>query len=507
MSKAKVYFVGAGPGDPMLITAKGGMLISQADCIIYDGLANSELLECVRPGVEMISVAKRSGHHSYKQSEINALLLEKAKQHRIIVRLKGGDPCLFGRAVEEVKTCIDAGVDFEIVPGITSGIAAAEYAGIFLTDREHTSAVCFLTGREAEGKDHTDLDWQNLAGFRGSLVLYMGMSNLDSIAKKLIENGKSPTTPTAVIHHATYPQQKVVKASLTNIVRECEQRNISAPSIVIIGESAKGIEGADWFSRQPLSGKKIVITRDFEGNRSFASQLRLCGACPIYFDSIEIISLADSPAAREAVSSIRDFDWILFTSANGIRHTFSVIHQLGLDSRIFADTKIACIGDQTANELRFRGLRADYIPDSFTSTTLAQGLSQRESLKDKKILLLRSEIAPDDLPNTLQDKGAVVRDVSIYTVRPRKAASEEIVSLQERIKNGQVDWITFTSSSTITSFFSQIDSDTVNSSGVKIASIGPFTTKQLRTCGREPDVEAATHNTMGLIEAMAGVTS
>ena len=503
MSESKVYFVGAGPGDPGLITVKGAIYLEMADCVIYDGLANPALLDHCRPDAETISVAKRSGHHSFKQDQINALVVEKAKQYKTVVRLKGGDPCLFGRAAEEIKTCLEAGLEFEIVPGITAGVAAAEYAGIFLTDRDHTSAVCFVTGHEAEGKDHTDLDWDNLAGFNGSLVIYMGMGNLAMIARTLIDKGKAADTPVAVVHQATRPQQKVVKAALSDIDGVCKTQDIGAPSIVVIGPAAAGINGADWFSERPLFGKKIIITRDAAGNESFADALSLQSAEPVRFNTIELVSLADMPPVQKALQQLGDYDWIIFTSANGVRHTFDALEDMTLDARVFADTKIACIGIQTATELAVYGLNADFVPATFTSTALAQGLVEMNETAGKSILLLRSAIAPDELPKALTAGGATVEDVSVYTVDQRTAAAEEVTKLIGMIKDSQVDWITFTSSSTVDSFFAQIDIEAVKASSVKIASIGPFTTKQLANYGMKPDVEASPHTVNGLIDAMA----
>lgn len=503
MSRCKVYFVGAGPGDPGLMTVKGAMLIDRADCIIYDGLANAELLYGLAADVDTVCVAKRSGHHTYTQAEINALIVEKAKHCKTIVRLKGGDPCLFGRAVEEIQTCIDAGLAFEVVPGITAGMAAAEYAGIFLTDRDHTSAVCFVTGREAEGKDHTDLDWDHLAGFNGSLVIYMGMGNLKTIAATLIEKGKSPRTPAAVIHKATYPQQRIVKASLAEIAAVCADQQVAAPAIVIIGESASGIDGADWLSAKPLAGRTVLMTRDAEGNENFAANLHAWGARPVRLDAIEIASLTETPPVQNALRALREFDWIVLTSANGVRQTFSALYAMGLDARAFADARIACIGSQTATALAGFGLNADYVPKLYTSAALAQGLIEMKAVRAKSILLLRSEIAPGDLPAALQAAGAAVQDVPVYTVRPRIAPREEADALINSIRSNRIDWLTFTSSSTVDSFFSQVDVAIVQASSIQIASIGPFTTRQLRDYGIVPDVEARTHTVAGVISAMA----
>lgn len=505
MSTGKVYLVGAGPGDMGLITVKGLDRLRQADCVIYDGLANAALLDNVRSDAETINVRKRTGDHPIRQEQINALLVEKAKQHTCVVRLKGGDPCLFGRAAEEVGACTAAGVPFEIVPGITSGMAAAEYAGLFLTDRDNASAVAFITGRQAEGKADSDIDWANLANFRGTLVFYMAMGTLADITQRLIDNGKAPQTPVAIVHQATLPQQCIVEGRLHDIAAHCQQKNITAPSIVIIGPGAKPDPAVNWFMNQPLFGKRIVITRDAEGNRKFARLLAARGAEPVVFDGIEIANLAKTPAVIQTLAAIGGYHWVIFTSANGVCAAFEGLAAIGQDARIFGGVRVACIGEQTAQRLRMYGITADFVPSAFTSTALAEELAALDDLHDKKILLLRSEIAPKDFPDRLSALGAAVTDTAVYTVRPRHIEASEAAAINEQLASGRIDWLTFTSTSTAKAFLEVVSPDSVKNSRAKVASIGPATTAYLNAVGLSPTVEANVHTVEGLICEMSNV--
>jgi uroporphyrinogen III methyltransferase / synthase len=502
MSTPVVYLVGAGPGDPGLITVKGLNLIRQADCIIYDGLANPLLLEQAGPQTELISVAKRSGRHSMKQDEINDLLVQKAAQYNTVVRLKGGDPCLFGRAAEEVEACINAGIRFEIVPGITSGIAAAEYAGIFLTNRRYASAVCFVTGRQAEGIDPSELDWQTLAAFSGTLVFYMGVENIESIAQTLIAKGKPADTPAAVIERATTPRQRLLRAALKDLPAQSQQQNIQAPAIIIIGQAAEQIPQADWFMQNPLLGKRVLITRDEAGNRVFAEKLAASGAEPLIFNAIEIEDLTQS--LESELSGLTAFDWIIFTSANGVTHTLNRLHAMGLDARAFAGTKIACIGRPTADKLAQYGLKADFVPTRFTSEALADEMIASFDLQNRKILLLRSRIAPKEIVQVFTKAGAQVADVAVYDVKCKLQDAQFVEQVCAQIRAREIDYVSFTSSSTVDAFFSSVPKDLFAAGGPKIVSIGPAATKTLVAAGLSPSVEARVHTIDGIIEAIKG---
>jgi uroporphyrinogen III methyltransferase/synthase len=502
MMTSKVYLVGAGPGDPGLITVKGLNLIRRADCIIYDGLADPALLNAAKPEAEKISVAKRSGSHSMNQSQINALIVEKAGQHKIIVRLKGGDPCLFGRAAEEVAACIEAGIAFEIVPGVTSGVAAAAYAGIFLTHRDYASAVCFVTGRQAEGKDHSDVDWGHLASFSGTLVIYMGMENIDAITQSLLKNGKPGYTPAAVIYKAATPKQRVAKASLEHIARLCAEQRIEAPSIIIVGPVAEGLKNADWFMRNPLFGKRVLITRDIAGNRIFADKLASAGAEAVICDAIEIIDCTQQPMTQKALANLSAYDWVVFTSANGVAHTFDRLYKNGKDARALAEVKIACIGQPTADKLTDYGLKADFVPASFTSEAMSTEMIAAFDLRDRRMLLLRSQIAPKDIVKAFTDAGAQVTDVAVYSVIAREHDAEFISQITRQIENGQIDYITFTSASTACAFVNSVPQGLLGSGRSKIVSIGPAATKSLESMGLPPAIEARVHTIDGIIEVL-----
>ncbi len=492
-SKTTVYLVGAGPGDAGLITVRGSELLKTADCIICDKLANPVLLSMAKPGTEIIHTPKRIGEGSFTQDKINQLLLDKAKEGKIVVRLKGGDPCIFGRGNEEAAVLAKAGIDFEIVPGITSGIAAGEYAGIMLTDRNYSSQVVFVTGKEAENKEQSGIDWQWLARFNGTIVFYMGMGNLEFITSELIRNGIAEDTPAAVIANATTPQQKVVKGTVRNINRKCVEGKVEAPAIVVIGQAARGDNELDWFMKKPLFGKNIVITRDAEGNRDLAEKIMRRGGTAIDFPTIKIRPLTNESSFIEAVSLLAEFDWVVFTSVNGVKFFFDFVNELGKDARVFGSAKIAAIGKETAAKLGQFGIKADFVPGVFTSVELGRQLIEHVNLKGKKVLLLRSELAGDELSVILEHAGAEVRNESLYTIETQKNDTE--------ILTAKIDWLTFASPSAVRGFFEQVPKERVGR-GVKIASIGPVTSAELRQINVNIDIEAQEHTFEGLLDAI-----
>ncbi|MBN2183363.1 MAG: uroporphyrinogen-III C-methyltransferase [Sedimentisphaerales bacterium] len=499
MSKGFVYLVGAGPGRADLITVRGAEVLGKADCIIYDKLANPALLRYARAGADIIHVPKRIGSTSVTQKQINRLLIEKASGGRIVVRLKGGDPCIFGRIAEEIAAISEAGIDFEIVPGITAGIAVSSYTGIMLTDRQYSSQVVFVTGREAEGKKESNIDWSLLAKYPGTIVFYMGMGNLDFIAGKLIENGMSENTPAAVVTEVTFPTQEMAKAPLSRIGDECRQNKIGPPAIIIIGEAADSDKSLGWFTKLPLFGKNIVVTRDSVGNADFAQEIIARGGNPISFDTFKIVSLTDSNEFLRALTEFADYDWIVFTSGNGVTVFFEALGKLGKDARVFGSAKVAAIGDRTAERLLRFGIKADFVPNVFTSGEFGKQLLNFTSLRDKKVLLLRSQIASNELVELLQKGGAAVKDVAIYTAVTQKHDSDW---LSEKIDNDEIDWLTFASPSSVEGFFETIGSETVRKNNVKVASIGPVTSRQLESHGLLVDIEADEHTLIGLLEAI-----
>jgi uroporphyrinogen III methyltransferase/synthase len=499
MSKGFVYLVGAGPGRADLITVRGVEVLKKADCIIYDKLANPALLKYASTDAEIIHVPKRIGGASVTQQEINLLLVEKATGGRTVVRLKGGDPCIFGRIAEEIAALSEVGIEFEIVPGITAGIAVSAYAGIMLTDREYSSQVIFITGREAEGKEESNIDWSLLAKFPGTIVFYMGMSNLDFIARKLIDNGKSEDTPAAVVTEVTLPSQRMVGGTLAEISEICRQNKIGPPAIIIIGAAADSDNNLDWFTKLPLFGKNIVVTRDVVGNKDFAEKIITKGGNPIQFETFKIMPLTDSNDFLRALTEFTNYDWIIFTSGNGVTVFFEALENLGKDARVLASAKIAAIGSRTADKLSFYGIKADFVPSVFTSAEFGKQLLNFTNLRDKKVLLLRSKIASNELVELLEKGGAVVNDVAIYTALAQKGESDWLL---EKISRGEIDWLTFASPSSVSGFFEQIDSEVIRQGNLKIASIGPVTSRELKNHGVHVGVTADEHTLDGLLVAI-----
>ncbi len=497
--KGFVYLLGAGPGRADLITLRGAELIRIADCIICDKLANPALLEMARPDAEIVNVPKRIGAGSFTQDQINEILVAKALEGKVVVRLKGGDPCIFGRVTEEVVALNKVGVGFEIVPGITAAIAASEYTGIMLTDRRYSSQVAFITGREADGKQDTNIDWDVLARFPGTLVFYMGIGSLGLITERLMANGRAADTPVALVANATFPTQRVVRAPLNEIVETCEREKIEPPALIIIGEAAKGESELDWFMKQPLFGKTIVTTRDKAGNAEFARKILDRGGRPVEFSTIAIQPLTDGNEFLKAMTRLADYEWVIFTSPNGIKVFFDAMNALGKDSRVFGSNRLATLGIKTAEALARHGLKADFVPTVFTGRELGRQLVASANLSGKKVLSLRSELATNDLVEVLQEGGAEVDDVPLYTAVPRTGDAE---ALREQIEQGQIDWITFASPSAVRNFFDAIAPEAVNTSQAKIASIGPVTSEQLKELRVRIDLMASEYTTDGLLHAI-----
>ncbi len=501
VKKGFVYLVGAGPGRADLITVRGAEVLKSADCVIYDKLVNPDLLNYAPADAEIIHTPKRTACGSFTQDQINKLLIEKALNGRTVVRLKGGDPCIFGRGAEEAALLAEAGIDFEIVPGVTAAIAAGEYAGIMLTDRNYNSQVVFVTGQEAEEKPQSSIDWRWLARFSGTVVFYMAMGNLDFIADELIRNGMAEGTPAAVIADATLPSQRIVKDSLKHISKKCKDVKIEPPAIVVIGTAADCGPELNWFMKKPLFGKTIVVTRDEKGNADFAAKIIAEAGNPLKFATIKIKPLTETNEFLQALAKITEYDWIVFTSAKGAGIFFDYLHGLKKDARVFGYAKVAAIGSETAARLSLFGIKADFVPSIFTGRQLGSQLVGFANLRGKKILLLRSKLASDDLVKLLRDSGAEVDNVPAYTAVTEKNDCEW---LRAKIAEGQADWLTFASPSSVDGFFEQIPVELVNSSGVKTASIGPVTSERLESLGVRVDVTAAGHTIDGLLAAIKG---
>ena len=489
--KSKVYIVGAGPGSAQLISVRGLQILRQADCVLYDRLIGKELLNFVPKSAELVYVGKEHTEHPPKQEDINQLIIKKARTHKTIVRLKGGDPMIFGRATEELKCLADNKIDFEIIPGITAASAAAAYGGVVLTDRDTASAVTFITGQTAEEKE-IDIDFKSLVKLNGTIVFYMAVKNMDKICQRLISAGLAADTGAIVVADASLPKQKIVKGTISDIAKKCAQKNIEPPAVMIIERNC-----FSWLEKQPLFGKKILITRDSAGNAEFACKLAARGAQAIDYPTFEIQDLTDTKEFKEIFKQLADFDWVFFTSPAGVGLFFEAAERLNKDARIFAGTKIACIGSETVNALDDFGIKADFVPAVFTSEELADNFIKEQNPAGKKILLLRSALADSALAEKLKSAKAKIKQVSIYTAQKLKSSFMEI-------SKGDIDWITFASSFAVECFFKDFKPEDIDKK-VKIASIGPVTTNTLKKFGIKPAVESKEHTIDGLIDAMEEV--
>jgi uroporphyrinogen III methyltransferase / synthase len=478
-----VYLVGAGPGDPGLLTQRGAELLRSADVVVYDRLASPALLQLARTGAELIDVGKAPGHAAMTQDEINAVLVDRGLQSLEVVRLKGGDPFVFGRGGEEAEACIAAGVQFEVVPGITSAIAAPAYAGIPVTHRGVSTSVTVVTGHEDPAKGTTDTDWDALAKAGGTLVILMGAGRIEEIAKALIAGGRADTTPVAAVRWGTRPEQHTIRATLATIA----DAGVESPSAIVVG----GVAALDfsWFEQRPLFGRSIVVTRAREQASELRVQLETLGA-----EVLELPAIAIEPLAV-TVPDLGAFSWVIFTSANGVHAFFEQgLAPAGLDARALAPVRIAAIGPGTADALAERGLRADLVPERFVAESLLDAFPPGTG----RVLLARAEVARDVLPDGLQAKGYAVEVLPVYRTVPAEPDPAAIA----RIARGDVDAITFTSSSTVTNFCDALGR--VPDPQPFVVSIGPVTSQTARERGLQVEAEADPHTIDGLVTAVLG---
>lgn len=494
-----VYLVGAGPGDPRLITVRAVECLARADVVVYDYLSSPELLAYAKKAAETIYVGKQANRHAMAQPQINELIVAKARAALTVVRLKGGDPYVFGRGGEEALELQKAGIPFEVVPGVTAAVAASAYAGIPVTHREFCSAFTLITGHEDPTKTESAINWSAIAAGGGTLAFYMGVKNLPHIAEKLIEAGRSPDTPVALIRWGTLPTQRVVEGTLGNIVERVREAKLTPPCIIIVGEVVQLRASLNWFEHRPLFGKTIAITRSREQASDLAAKLEELGAHVLKFPTIRFEPPEDDGPLRRAVSSLAEFDWIVFTSVNAVERFFDTLDQAGLDSRNLAGNKICCIGPGTAAKLAEHGIRTDLIPKRFTSNAVFDALADCEDLTGKHFLLPRADIAGRDLPAKLVAAGARITDIPAYRTLPGEPAAEVF----DAIRSGRVDLVTFTSSSTARNFAAIIRKEFGElPRSVTYISIGPETTKAARNEGMVIAVEAEAHTIDGLVSAI-----
>jgi uroporphyrinogen III methyltransferase / synthase len=507
-----VYLVGAGPGDPGLITLRGAELLAAADVVVYDHLANPQLLAHA-PRALAIYVGKQAAAHSMTQEQINALLVEQAKAGKRVVRLKGGDPFVFGRGGEECEALRAAAVEFEVIPGITAAIAAPAYAGIPVTHRDLNSSFTLITGHEKEdeykdpqargraaGDATSDVDWTALAKLP-CLAFYMGVKSLRRICAKLIEHGMDPAMPAAAIRWGTTPRQRTVVGTLADLPARVAEAKLAPPAVTIIGRVVSLRETLNWFESRPLFGQTIVVTRTREQASDLSARLGKLGAQVIEAPTIELAP-ADPIAIESALAETARYDWIIFTSANGVRFAKERLLAMRLDSRAFGAARVATIGDATADAVRRElCLRVDLSPQRFVAEALGEAFAERGEIAGKRFLLLRADIARPLLRERLHEGGAAeVRDVPIYETKPAAALPPELI---EAIDAGEVDWLTFTSSSTARNFYGLLTAPQAQKlASARVASIGPITSQTLRELGIEPTVEARTFDVAGLVEAL-----
>jgi uroporphyrinogen III methyltransferase/synthase len=512
-AQAVVYLVGAGPGDPSLITVRGRRLLEQADIVVYDYLANPKLLSYC-PRAEVIYVGKKAAAHTFTQEQINQLLIDKASPGKRVVRLKGGDPFIFGRGGEECEALHRAGIRFEVVPGITASIGGTCYAGIPVTHRDFNSSFTVITGheKEEEYKDDqakardaasgsSDLDWSVIAKLP-CMAFYMGVKALPRISAKLLENGMSPDTPAATIQWGTMPRQRVVTGTISDLPQRVVDAGITAPAITIVGKVVTLRPIMSWFENRPLFGQNIVVTRTRQQASDLATQLEELGATVLEAPTIELVEPSSWNEVDAALNRAGSYDWIIFTSANGVRFTRERLRSLNKDVRIFGSAKIAAIGDATADAICDElCLHVDLCPQSFVAEALADELMQQGQVSGKRFLLLRADIARPVLREKLQQNGAAeVADIPVYHTQTARSLPPTLV---EALRGGEVHWITFTSSSTVKNFISLIGDDYAKQlEKVKIASIGPITTQTLKEMRLTPTVQAENFNVDGLVRAM-----
>ena len=486
----KVYLVGAGPGDPELLTLKGKRLLARADSVLYDNLANHSLLDLAPAGAEKVYVGKKKSDHAATQDEICQMMIERARRGREVVRLKGGDPFIFGRGGEEAEALRDAGIEFEVVPGVTTPLGIAAYAGIPLTHREHTSAVTFMTGHDPEA-----VDWAKVGSVE-TLVIYMGLTTFGRIASLLIANGRTADTPAAAVRWATRADQEVVTGTLATLPGLIAESGMKPPATIIVGEVVSLRPKLSWFERLPLFGQRIVVTRPARQSEGLTAQLRDLGADVVELPAIEIIAPEDSQPIERAICELEDYNWLIFTSANGVEGFCNALDATQRDWRDLR-AQIAVIGPATRSAVEALHLKVDVMAEEFVAESLAEALSESD-VKGKRVLLPRAGVARDTLPDDLRGKGATVDVVEAY----RSVAPADLEANAVRIFSGAAgrrpDWITFTSSSTVTNLVKT----GVNLDGVKIATIGPVTSATARKMGLDVTVEAAEYTSAGLVAAV-----
>jgi uroporphyrinogen III methyltransferase/synthase len=493
--------VGAGPGDPELISARGLEVLRAADVVLYDALAHPSLRAVCREGTELRDVGKRFGQPSSAQLAINAELVALARAGKCVVRLKGGDPLLFARGAEEALALVEAGIEFEIVPAVSSPVGAATYAGIPLTHRDLSSSVTFITGSDREGKPWSPDSWKKLATATDTICVLMGMRRIDAITAAIIEGGRSPSTPVAVIQWGARPEQRVVVGTLTDIAEKSRAAGLSNPAVIVVGEVVTLRETLSWYEKKPLFAKRLLVPRPSGQAERTARSIRARGGEPLVLPLIAIEPPPDVAALEHAAAELRGYDCVLFTSENGVERFFAVLRRLGSDARAFGNARLGVIGPRTADALRRYGLEPDIVAEEHVGEGLARDVLRGDKGGvPRRVLLARALVARDALPNALRAAGAAVDVVAAYETKPIVEAGE---ALRELVMSGGIDAILLTSSSTIEAVVERLGEGAAELlARVTIASIGPVTTKTAERLGIRVDVAASTYTVDGLLDAL-----
>lgn len=501
MKNGFVYLVGAGPGDPGLITVRGKECISLADVIVYDYLASEQLLDFAAPHAELIYAGKIGGLHNHEQWQINELLVEKALSGKIVTRLKGGDPFIFGRGGEECEALVAAGIPFEIVPGVTAGIGAAAYAGIPLTHRNVTTSVAFVTGHEHPEKDETGIDWERLSLGSGTIVFYMGVKNLPQITRSLLEHGRSPDTPVALVRWGTRPEQQILTGTLASISEIARKAAFKAPAITIVGEVVKLREKLRWFDSRPLFGKGILVTRAADQAGDFSRLLAGKGAAVFECPTIRLVPPESHAELDAAVEQLSSFDWLIFTSANAVGFFFSRLAGKSLDARALAGCRICAVGPKTAASLLPHGIRPDMVPVDYKAEGVVAEFGKME-MKGKRILFPRADKARELIQKALTEMGAEVSAPIAYrNIIPDAIPERALQALEEQ----RIHCVTFTSSSTAENLAAILGDNRLLKllEGVTVAAIGPVTANSCRELGLKVDIELKEYTLEKMTEAIA----
>lgn len=498
MSRQKgiCYLAGAGPGDPGLLTLKARECIERAEVIVYDYLCNAGILKWASPRAEIIFGGKKHGDHTFSQQEINALLIEKTKSGKCVVRLKGGDPFLFGRGGEEAEALADAGLDFEIVPGVSSALAGPAYAGIPVTHREHASQLTIFTGHECPAKPESLVDYKAIATQPGTKVMLMGVKQIGKITQALMKHGADPEMPVALVRWATTGRQRTITGRLRDIAQTVAETKFNPPAVAIFGEVVAIRKKLNWFEKRPLFGRRIVVTRTRKQAGELSSRLQALGADVFELPTIRIEPPGDLPGFGQLVQEAHTYDWIVFTSANGVEAFFTMFYKIYDDAREIGGARIAAIGPTTAQRVKDFHLKVNLQPDESVGEAVVRAFQKQGSVENEKILLVGPEVTRDVIAKGLGGAGAIVDEAVAYRTAPETA---DVSGGMARFKAGGADLITFASSSAAENFMAL---KLPLPAGLKTASIGPVTSKTMRTLGLRVDIEAKQHDIPGLTKAI-----